>query len=71
MSEAQIPDGAAVTVSGYTNEETGEAEARSGVVVSGGHAVDGEPFYEVHVDGFDFSALVEASRVEAAAPLDE
>lgn len=38
---------------------------------SGSHTVDGEPFYDVHVEGFDYPGLVEASRVEAAAPLDE
>lgn len=59
----RIPDDAAVNVSGFMDPESGEAIDRPGVIVSGGHTVDGEAHYDVLLDDAPFPGLVAASRV--------
>lgn len=63
----RIPDGTPVTVTGYTDPETGDpAEDRQGVVISGGHTVDGVEAYDVQVEGDPYPGLIEVARVKAA-----
>ena len=63
---AQIKDGAAVEVEGFTDDETGEPISRAGVIVSGGHTVDGVEHYDVQIEDEDFPGLIPATRISRA-----
>jgi hypothetical protein len=62
----RIADGEPVNVSGYEDPETGEPIERAGVIVSGGHTVDGIEHYDVQIDDEPFAALVAADRISPA-----
>lgn len=59
----QISDGSPVNVSGFVDPESEEQVERPGVIVSGGHTIDGEPHYDVLLDDAPFAGLIAATRV--------
>lgn len=63
----KIQDGTAVTITGYTDPETGEPTAdRTGVVLGDfRHNVGDDTYFDVLVDGDAIPALIETSRVTA------
>lgn len=61
----RLSDGTPVSVTGYSDPETGDPVDRPGVIISGGHTVDGVELYDVQVEGKSYPSLVEVSRVTA------